>query len=63
MIERLLKNRGASIPYHDPKVYREVAAKTKSIPGFNILAFPDFWGHLPPAGNEHMTPREPNIQR
>ncbi|XP_044049759.1 cytosolic carboxypeptidase 4 [Siniperca chuatsi] len=63
MIDRLLERHGACIPHHEPKLYRAAAAKTKSIPGFSILAFPDFWGHLPPPGHEPMAPRKPNIQR
>ena len=63
MIDRLLESHGACIPNHEPKMYRTAAAKTKSIPGFSILAFPDFWGHLPPPGPEPMAPRKPNIQR
>uniref|UniRef100_A0A4W6FSW1 ATP/GTP binding protein-like 1 n=1 Tax=Lates calcarifer TaxID=8187 RepID=A0A4W6FSW1_LATCA len=63
MIDRLLEKHGACIPHHDPKLYHSAAAKTKSIPGFSILAFPDFWGHLPPPGHEPMVARKPNIQR
>ncbi|CAK6980514.1 cytosolic carboxypeptidase 4, partial [Scomber scombrus] len=63
MIDRLLERHGACVPHHEPKMYRAAAANTKSIPGFSILAFPDFWGHLPPAGHEPMAPRRPNIQR
>ncbi|XP_068458594.1 cytosolic carboxypeptidase 4 [Clinocottus analis] len=62
-IDRLLERHGACIPHHEPKLYRAAAAKTNSIPGFSILAFPDFWGHLPPPGHEPMAPRKPNIQR
>ncbi|KAM7396122.1 hypothetical protein PAMP_019190 [Pampus punctatissimus] len=63
IIDRLLERHGACVPHHEPKMYRAAAAKTKSIPGFSILAFPDFWGHLPPPGHESMAPRKPNIQR
>lgn len=63
MIDRLLERHGACIPHHEPSLYRTAAAKTKSIPGFSILAFPDFWGHLPPPGHESMAPRKPNLQR
>ncbi|XP_029290026.1 cytosolic carboxypeptidase 4 [Cottoperca gobio] len=63
MIDRLLERHGACIPHHEPRMYCAAATKTKSIPGFSILAFPDFWGHLPPPGNEPMAPRKPNIQR
>uniref|UniRef100_I3J890 AGBL carboxypeptidase 1 n=1 Tax=Oreochromis niloticus TaxID=8128 RepID=I3J890_ORENI len=61
--DRLLERHGAGIPHHDPKLYCAVASKTKSIPEFSILAFPDFWGHLPPPGHQPMAPRKPNIQR
>ncbi|XP_026221723.1 cytosolic carboxypeptidase 4 [Anabas testudineus] len=63
IIDRLLENHGPCIPHHNPKLYHATATKTKSIQGFSILAFPDFWGHLPPPGNEPMAPRKPNIQR
>ncbi|CAJ1057081.1 cytosolic carboxypeptidase 4 [Xyrichtys novacula] len=63
MIDRLLGRHGVSIPHHDPRLYRAAATRTQSIPGFSILAFPDFWGHLPPPGNEVMAPRRPNVQR
>ncbi|KAK1888032.1 Cytosolic carboxypeptidase 4, partial [Dissostichus eleginoides] len=63
MIDTLLARHGVCIPNHEPRLYRAAAAKTKSIPGFSILAFPDFWGHLPPPGHEPMAPRKPNVQR
>lgn len=62
-IDRLVDRHGPCIPHHDPKLYRSTATKTKSIPGFSILAFPDFWGHLSTPGHEPMAPRKPNIQR
>nr|XP_046250427.1 cytosolic carboxypeptidase 4-like isoform X1 [Scatophagus argus] len=63
MIDRLLEKHRVCIPYHEPKLYHAAAAKTRSIPGFSILAFPDVWGHLPPTGCEPIAPRKPNIQR
>ncbi|XP_060782748.1 cytosolic carboxypeptidase 4 [Neoarius graeffei] len=63
LLDRLLEKYGASIPHHDPRLYSWAAARTKSIATFSILAFPDFWGHLPPAGPESMAHREPHIQR
>ncbi|KAB5571666.1 hypothetical protein PHYPO_G00227650 [Pangasianodon hypophthalmus] len=63
MLDRLLEKCGASIPHHDPRLYSRVAAHTKSIAAFSILAFPDFWGHLPPAGAERMANRKPHVQR
>uniref|UniRef100_A0A3B4A6M4 Peptidase M14 domain-containing protein n=1 Tax=Periophthalmus magnuspinnatus TaxID=409849 RepID=A0A3B4A6M4_9GOBI len=62
IIDRLLERNASCIPHHDPKLYRSAASKTKSIPDFNILGFPDFWGHLPPKGHEPMAPRKPNVQ-
>ncbi|KAM3870035.1 cytosolic carboxypeptidase 4 [Diretmus argenteus] len=63
VVDRLLEEHGACIPHHRPKLYRAAAAQTRSIPGFSILAFPDFWGHLPPPGPEPMAPRKPKVQR
>ncbi|CAL8293312.1 unnamed protein product, partial [Boreogadus saida] len=63
LVERLLASHGVHVPHHDPQLYRAAAALTRSIPGFSILAFPDFWGHLPPPGLERMAPRGPAVQR
>lgn len=63
MLDRLLEKYAASIPHHDPRLYSGAAAHTKSIATFSILAFPDFWGHLPPAGLQRMAHRKPHIQR
>ncbi|KAG5849110.1 hypothetical protein ANANG_G00106540 [Anguilla anguilla] len=63
MVDRLLERHGACIPNHDPCKYTAAAAQTKSIAGYSILAFPDFWGHLPPSHQEPMASRKPNVQR
>ncbi|KAG7468180.1 hypothetical protein MATL_G00140060, partial [Megalops atlanticus] len=63
MVDRLLEKHGACIPNHDPREYTAAAARTKSIAGYSILAFPDFWGHLPPCNQERMASRKPNVQR
>ncbi|KAI1889776.1 hypothetical protein AGOR_G00166410 [Albula goreensis] len=63
MVDRLLEKHGACIPNHDPRKYAAAAASTKSIAGYSILAFPDFWGHLPPHYQEPMACRKKNIQR
>ncbi|CAL1595258.1 unnamed protein product [Knipowitschia caucasica] len=63
LIDRLLERNPSSIPHHEPKLYRSAASKTRSIPDFNILGFPDFWGHISPQGNEPMVPRKPHVQR
>ncbi|TNN30436.1 Cytosolic carboxypeptidase 4 [Liparis tanakae] len=63
LMDGLLQRHGACVPHHEPRLYRSAAASTSSIPGFSVLAFPDFWGHLPPPGPEPMSPRTPHIQR
>ncbi|KAJ8340273.1 hypothetical protein SKAU_G00349060 [Synaphobranchus kaupii] len=63
MVDRLLERHGACIPNHDPRKYTTTAAQTKSIAGYSFLAFPDFWGHLPPSYQEPMASRKPNVQR
>ncbi|KAI5105583.1 cytosolic carboxypeptidase 4 [Silurus meridionalis] len=63
MLDRLLEKYGVSVPHHDPQLYSCAAARTKSIAAFSILAFPDFWGHLPPSEPEPMANRKPHIQR
>lgn len=63
MIDMLLERHKTSIPHHEPKLYCSAAAKTRSVPGFNILSFPDFWGHVPPPGHESMAQRKSSIQR
>ncbi|XP_064169364.1 cytosolic carboxypeptidase 4-like isoform X2 [Anguilla rostrata] len=62
-VDRLLAARRPCVPHHDPRVYAAAAARTKSVPGFSALAFPDLWGHLPPRGPEPMAARDPNVQR
>uniref|UniRef100_A0A3B3SWN3 AGBL carboxypeptidase 1 n=1 Tax=Paramormyrops kingsleyae TaxID=1676925 RepID=A0A3B3SWN3_9TELE len=63
MVERLLEKHGAFVPNHDPHVYTAAASCTKSVPGFSVLAFPDFWGHRAPSCRERMAERKPNVQR
>ncbi|KAL4641901.1 cytosolic carboxypeptidase 4-like [Arapaima gigas] len=63
MVDRLLERHGVHIPHHDPHTYSSAAARTKSVVGYSVLAFPDFWGHLPPCSQEPMAERKPNVQR
>ncbi|XP_049339940.1 cytosolic carboxypeptidase 4 isoform X2 [Astyanax mexicanus] len=63
MVEKLLEKYGSFIPHHDPRLYIAAAAQTKSVTDYSILAFPDFWGHLPPLGPEPMANRKPHVQR
>jgi len=63
MVDRLLEKYGTCIPNHNPHLYAATAASTKSVAGYSILAFPDFWGHLPPQEQEPMAKRSPRVQR
>ncbi|MGH0140163.1 UNVERIFIED_CONTAM: hypothetical protein FKN15_070536 [Acipenser sinensis] len=63
MIERLLEKHRGCIPGHDPRIYTSTAANTKSIAGYSVLAFPDFWGHLPPPYRQPMAQRRQGVQR
>ncbi|KAK7121699.1 hypothetical protein R3I93_022703 [Phoxinus phoxinus] len=63
MVDRLLEKYGTCIPNHNPRLYTATAASTKSVAGYSILAFPDFWGHLPPREQEPMAKRPPHVQR
>nr|XP_061813066.1 cytosolic carboxypeptidase 4-like [Nerophis lumbriciformis] len=63
ILDHLIDIHGVAIPYHEPNMYRAAAIKTKSVPGFSTLAFPDIWGQVSPSGNEPMEPRKPNVQR
>nr|XP_055048746.1 cytosolic carboxypeptidase 4 isoform X1 [Misgurnus anguillicaudatus] len=63
MVDRLLEKYGTWIPNHDPRLYASTAFDTKSIGGYSILAFPDFWGNLPPKKQEPMAKRPPHVQR
>ncbi|KAI1904526.1 hypothetical protein AGOR_G00006550 [Albula goreensis] len=63
LVDQLLDSQQPCVPHHDPRLYAAAAAHTKSIPGFSVLAFPDFWGHLPPRVQEPMAIRNPNVQR
>uniref|UniRef100_A0A8C9WT03 tubulin-glutamate carboxypeptidase n=1 Tax=Scleropages formosus TaxID=113540 RepID=A0A8C9WT03_SCLFO len=63
MVDRLLEKHGPCIPHHDPRTYAAAAARTNSVAGYSILAFPDFWGHLPPCCQELMAERKPKVQR
>ncbi|XP_072258804.1 cytosolic carboxypeptidase 4 isoform X2 [Pyxicephalus adspersus] len=48
VVKQLLEQHKGNIPFHDPHVYMTVAGKTKSVPNYRVLAFPDFWGHSSP---------------
>nr|XP_056722075.1 cytosolic carboxypeptidase 4 [Euleptes europaea] len=45
VIKKLLERHPGNIPFHNPRFYMAKAGRTRSIPEFRVLAFPDFWGH------------------
>uniref|UniRef100_UPI00398F85EE cytosolic carboxypeptidase 4 n=1 Tax=Pristiophorus japonicus TaxID=55135 RepID=UPI00398F85EE len=51
---KLLEMRKEMIPFHDPYVYTHMAEKTKSATDYKTLAFPDYWGHVPPLYHEPL---------
>ncbi|KAG2470364.1 CBPC4 carboxypeptidase, partial [Polypterus senegalus] len=62
MLSILLERHQFSIPGHDPEIYTNFAAKTKSIAGYSLLAFPDFWGHLPLPYQQSIAERNDGVQ-
>nr|XP_033776886.1 cytosolic carboxypeptidase 4 isoform X2 [Geotrypetes seraphini] len=62
-VQQLLDRYQAHIPFHDPWLYMAVAGKTKSVPNYSVLAFPDFWGHSPPPSYHNMIERKCDVQR
>ncbi|XP_048812209.1 cytosolic carboxypeptidase 4 isoform X1 [Lagopus muta] len=59
----LLEEHQGNIPFHSPHFYVARAKCTKSIPAYRDLAFPDFWGHQPPAYGTPMLDRQYGVQR
>uniref|UniRef100_W5NB59 tubulin-glutamate carboxypeptidase n=1 Tax=Lepisosteus oculatus TaxID=7918 RepID=W5NB59_LEPOC len=49
--------------HHDPRLYATTAVNTKSIARYSVLAFPDFWGHLPPPYRQPCAERKEGVQR
>ncbi|XP_029430511.1 cytosolic carboxypeptidase 4 isoform X2 [Rhinatrema bivittatum] len=63
IVQQLLDRHPTCIPFHDPRLYITIAGKTKSVPNYRVLAFPDFWGHCPPPYYHKMVERKFEIQR
>ncbi|XP_030048341.1 cytosolic carboxypeptidase 4 [Microcaecilia unicolor] len=62
-VQQLLDRYQACIAFHDPWLYMAMAGKTKSVPNYRVLAFPDFWGHCPPPYYQNMMERAHGVQR
>lgn len=63
VVKQLLEQHKGNIPFHDPRVYMTVAGKTKSVPNYRVLAFPDFWGHSSPAFTQKLEDKKFGSQR
>ncbi|XP_061409692.1 cytosolic carboxypeptidase 1 isoform X4 [Lethenteron reissneri] len=50
-------------PSHDNELYSLLASNTKSVAGFSKMAFPDYYGHIPPLYREPSVEREYGVQR
>ncbi|XP_062456659.1 cytosolic carboxypeptidase 1 isoform X1 [Rhea pennata] len=50
-------------PVHDSDLYIEMVKTTKSIPEYSEVAYPDYFGHIPPAYKEPILERPYGVQR
>ncbi|XP_044516073.1 cytosolic carboxypeptidase 4 [Gracilinanus agilis] len=62
-MSKLLERYSMDVPFHNPYTYITKAKGTKSVPGFKVLAFPDFWGHHSPPASQPMLERKCGVQR
>ncbi|XP_063304948.1 cytosolic carboxypeptidase 4 [Pelobates fuscus] len=63
VVNQLLKCHKGNIPFSDPYIYMDNAAKTQSVPDYKVLAFPDFWGHCSPPYSHKLEERKFGSQR
>ncbi|XP_044135394.1 cytosolic carboxypeptidase 4 [Bufo gargarizans] len=63
VVKQLLEQHKGNIPFHDPHVYMSVAGNTKSVPDYQVLAFPDFWGHCSPPFSQKLAEKRFGSQR
>ncbi|KFO62790.1 Cytosolic carboxypeptidase 1, partial [Corvus brachyrhynchos] len=50
-------------PVHDCDLYIEMVKSTKSIPEYSEVAYPDYFGHIPPPFKEPILERPYGVQR
>ncbi|XP_053432843.1 cytosolic carboxypeptidase 1 isoform X5 [Nycticebus coucang] len=48
---------------HDPDLYIEIVKYTKSVPEYSEVAYPDYFGHIPPPFKEPILERPYGVQR
>ncbi|XP_058280217.1 cytosolic carboxypeptidase 1 isoform X3 [Hirundo rustica] len=51
------------LPVHDCDLYLEMVKNTKSIPEYSEVAYPDYFGHIPPSFKEPILERPYGVQR
>ncbi|XP_030049532.1 cytosolic carboxypeptidase 1 isoform X2 [Microcaecilia unicolor] len=51
------------MPLHDSDLYIDVTRNTKSIPSYTDVAYPDYFGHIPPPFKETILERLYGVQR
>ncbi|XP_043371077.1 cytosolic carboxypeptidase 1 isoform X3 [Dermochelys coriacea] len=51
------------LPLHDPDLYIEIVKNTKSVPEYSEVAYPDYFGHIPPPFKEPILERPYGVQR
>ncbi|XP_062985472.1 cytosolic carboxypeptidase 1 isoform X3 [Elgaria multicarinata webbii] len=52
-----------TLQLHDPELYIEVVKTTKSVPEYSEVAYPDYFGHIPPPFKEPILERPYGVQR
>uniref|UniRef100_A0A8C3YMI3 tubulin-glutamate carboxypeptidase n=1 Tax=Catagonus wagneri TaxID=51154 RepID=A0A8C3YMI3_9CETA len=63
LMDKLLQTHPKRMAFHDPYLYMAKARRTRSVADFTMMAFPDFWGHCPPASAQSMLERKCGVQR
>ncbi|OCT89754.1 cytosolic carboxypeptidase 4 [Xenopus laevis] len=63
IVNQLLEQHKGNIQFHEPHLYMANAEKTKSIPDYKVLAFPDFWGHRSPSYSQPLADKKFGSQR
>nr|XP_060618077.1 cytosolic carboxypeptidase 1 isoform X1 [Anolis sagrei ordinatus]XP_060618078.1 cytosolic carboxypeptidase 1 isoform X1 [Anolis sagrei ordinatus]XP_060618079.1 cytosolic carboxypeptidase 1 isoform X1 [Anolis sagrei ordinatus]XP_060618080.1 cytosolic carboxypeptidase 1 isoform X1 [Anolis sagrei ordinatus]XP_060618081.1 cytosolic carboxypeptidase 1 isoform X1 [Anolis sagrei ordinatus] len=52
-----------ALQLHDPELYIEIVKNTKSVPEYSEVAYPDYFGHIPPPFKEPILERPYGVQR
>ncbi|KAJ8380906.1 hypothetical protein SKAU_G00016840 [Synaphobranchus kaupii] len=53
----------AMLTLHDPELYIHMVKTTRSVPQYSEVAYPDYFGHVPPPFPEHILERVYGVQR